>query len=574
MILSDVEKKLPLGQILVRLGILTEEQLESALDYQRQMDETLLLGEVLVKLGLCTEQQVMESLGGVYGVPYVKLSPRLADPKVLDLLPREFLNKHNVLPLFNVRGRLTLAVNEPANVFVVEEVKRLTNLEVIIVCATGKDIKSMLAAHLPSARVFVIDEILRDEEAGELSALQDRIQDIAGSEMSHDGSPLIKLVNYLIYHAIREAASDIHVEPDENALRVRYRVDGVLYEKLRPPYEMLPGIAARIKNMASMSIAEHPLPREGEIKVLMDNRPVKLRVSTAFTKFGEKIVIRIIDDSNVTINLEKLGFSYEMLKQWRRLIAIPNGILLVSGPRGSGKSTTLYSVLKELNNDEINICTVEDPVKFNLKWVNQLQVDEKIGFTFPSAVRSLLGQDPDVIMISEIRDSETARIAVQSGLAGHRVFSTLYTSDAPGAVKRLIDLGVPPYQISASLVGVLAQRLVRKICTNCKEPYDPPVNIRRAIERSAGQTETFYHGTGCPQCRNTGFAGRIGIYELLVPGDQMRDKIAAALGIDELRALAGESQMVTLRADGMEKVKAGITTVEEVLRVTSAVSGN
>ena len=571
MVATDTKRGLQIGQLLVRQGWLTEENLHKALDYQRQTGNALLLGEVLQELHICTEEQVMEALAIGYGVPFARISPRVADPKVIDILPREFLDRHRVLPLFKVRNRLTLAVNEPANVFLLEEVGRMTGCEVLVVCATAKDIKATLETHLPSAHIFVIDEIFDEENpTGELALIEEKSDDIADLEAAAQGSPVIKLVNYLIFHAVREGASDIHIEPDDNFLRVRYRVDGSLFEKIRPPYKMLPAISSRIKIMAGLDISERRLPQDGGIHVLMDGRPVDLRVSTIAGKNGEKIVVRVIDNRNILVNLEKLGFDYEMLKLWRQVVNAPNGIVLVTGPTGSGKSTTLYSVLKELNNDEVNICTVEDPVEFNLAWINQFQVNEKIGFTFSAALRSLLRQDPDIIMLGEIRDPETARIAVQAALTGHLVLSTLHTNDAPTAVTRLVNIGVEPYLVAASMVAALAQRLVRKICTNCKEPYDPPANIRRAVERAAGEVETFYHGVGCAKCRNSGFSGRIGIYELLVPDDAMRDKITSSPNINELRAMAAQSGMVALRDDGMAKVKAGITTVEEVLRATAA----
>ena len=571
MIQTETTQKLQLGQLLLKRGALTQEQLDKALEHQRQSGNELLLGEVLIKLEMCSEEQIMECLAFGYGVPFARVSPKIADPKVMDVLPREFIERHTVLPLFKVRKKLTLAVNEPANVFLLEEVGRITGCEVLIVACTAKDIKATLETHLPSANVFVIDDIFDDSESGEFALVQEKmVEDIADLEAAAEGSPVIKLVNYLIYNAVKEGASDVHIEPDDNSLRVRYRVDGSLYEKLRPPCKMLPAISSRIKIMAGLDIAERRLPQDGGIHVMMDSRPVDLRISTLAGKHGEKIVIRIIDNRSVLVNLEKLGFSYEMLKEWRKLIALPNGIVLVTGPTGSGKSTTLYSVLRELNSDDVNICTVEDPVEFNMPWVNQFQVNEKIGFTFSGALRSLLRQDPDIIMVGEIRDNETARIAVQAALTGHLVLSTLHTNDAPGAITRLLNVGVEPYLVSASVMGVLAQRLVRKICTHCKEPYEPPMNLRKAVERAAGEVETFYHGLGCGKCRNSGHSGRIGIYELLSPGDEMRDKITAAPSVTELRAQAIQAGMVTLREDGMTKVKAGITTIEEVIRATAA----
>jgi len=566
---TEIGQKLQMGQLLVKQGAITSEQLEEALKHQRTSGGNMLLGEVLQKLGYCTEEQIMAALAEGYGVPFARISPKVTDPKVTDVLPWEFLEKHNVVPLFKVRKHLTLAMSEPSNVFLIEEVSRISGCEVLVVCALAKDIKATLDVHLPAANVFVIDDILGEGET-ELALVEEKVEDISDIEAAAEGSPIIKLVNYLIYSAVRDGASDIHIEPHDNELRIRFRIDGRLYEKLRPPYKMAPAIVSRIKIMARLDIAERRLPQDGGIHVLMDKRPIDLRISTLAGQFGEKVVIRLIDNRSVLVNLEKLGFNYDMLKSWRKAISAPNGIVLVTGPTGSGKSTTLYSVLKELNDDSVNICTVEDPVEFNLGSVNQFQVNEKIGFTFAAALRSLLRQDPDIIMVGEIRDEETARIAIQAALTGHLVLSTLHTNNAPGTVSRLVNTGVEPYLISASLVGILAQRLVRKICTHCKEPYDPPANIRRAVERIAGEVEVFYKGKGCPKCRDSGYSGRIGIYELLIPNDEFRDKMVTNVSVTEMYNLAMKSGMTTLRQDGLEKVKAGITSVEEVFRVTAA----
>ena len=570
MVTTQSDQKLQLGQLLVKSGVLSEEQLAEALRIQRQEGNRHLLGEVLVEQGMCTEEQIMEALARGYGIPFARVSPKIADPRVVDVLPREFLKKHCVLPLFKVRNTLTLAVAEPANVFLLEEVGRMTGLEVQVVCALAKDIQSTLETHLPNANVFVIDDIMEGMDDSELALVERQVEDIVDLEAAAEDSPVIRMVNYLIFTAVREGASDIHIEPDENVVRIRFRVDGRLYEKMHVPLKIHPALVSRVKIMASLDISERRLPQDGGIHVLMEGRPVDLRVSTLNGKNGEKVVIRVIDNRSVLVNIEKLGFSYETLKQWRKVIQSPNGIVLVTGPTGSGKSTTLYSVLRELNSEEVNICTIEDPIEFNLPWVNQFQANEKIGFTFSAALRALLRQDPDIIMVGEIRDAETARIAVQAALTGHLVLSTLHTNDAPGAITRLLNIGVEPYLVAASVQAVLAQRLVRKICTNCKEPYEPPINVRRAVERLVGEVETFYHGRGCQKCRKSGYSGRIGVYELLVPDDDFRDRITAAPSINELRELALASGMTTLRADGMAKVKAGITTVEEVFRVTAA----
>ena len=556
--------------MLIKSGAVTEEQLSEALSIQKSSSENLLLGEILREQKFCSEEQILEALALGYGVPFARVSGKIADPKIIEVLSRDFVEKHCVLPLFKVRDVLTIAVTEPANVFLIEEIARITKYRVQIVCATAKDIRATLQTHLPAANVFVIDDIVDDVSAGDLALVEEQIEEITDLEAAAGDSPVIRIVNYLIYNAVRENASDIHIEPDDKALRIRFRVDGRLYEKMHLPHKLLPALVSRIKIMAGLDISERRLPQDGGIHVVMEGRTIDLRVSTLNGKAGEKVVIRIIDNRNILVNLEKLGFTYETLKRWRKVISVPNGIVLVTGPTGSGKSTTLYSVLKELDNEEVNLCTIEDPIEFNLPKVNQFQVNEKIGFTFASALRSLLRQDPDIIMVGEIRDSETSQIAVQAALTGHLVLASLHTNDAPGAITRLLNIGVEPYLVSASLAGVLAQRLVRKICTNCKESYEPPINIRRAVEHFAGEVETFFHGVGCSKCRNSGCSGRIGIYELLAPNDVMRDNITATPSINELRRLATESGMVSLRADGMEKVKAGITTVEEIFRVTEA----
>jgi len=377
---------------------------------------------------------------------------------------------------------------------------------------------------------------------------------------------VVKLVNYLLYNAVRENASDIHIEPDDKSLRVRYRVDGRMYEKMRPPYQMHSAIVSRIKIMAELDIAQRRLPQDGGIHVLVEGRPVDLRVSVMPGSFGEKVVIRVIDPHRILFNLESLGFTYENLQLFRKAIQSPNGLVLVTGPTGSGKNTTLYAALAELNTEEVNICTVEDPVECNIGGINQFQVNQKVGFEFSTALRNLLRQDPDIIMVGEIRDEDTANIAVQAALTGHLVLSTLHTNDAPGAVTRLLDLGVAPYLVSASLKAVLAQRLVRKICPNCKSEYEPPASIRKVVEASCGQIQKFYRGMGCKKCRNTGYAGRIAIHELFVPTEEAGELIAERAGLKQLRDLALKSGMVPLFADGMEKVKAGIVPVEEVLR--------
>jgi type IV pilus assembly protein PilB len=564
----DTATRLQLGEMLVARGAISESQLEQALEHQRQKGHKKLLGEVLVELNFATEQQVLEVLAEGYGVPFITQTAKLADPKVVELLPRDFVEEHKVLPLFLVRGVLTLAVSEPANLFLVEEVQRLTGYDVQIVAATASEIEAAHRAYLPAANVFVIDDIYEDIDDADFSVIEKQVTEIADLEEVAGRSPVIKLVNYLVYSAVQDAASDIHIEPDDHHLRVRYRVDGKLFEKLNPPYQMHPAIVSRIKIMSNLDISERRVPQDGDIHVMMEGRPIDLRVSTMPGKFGEKVVIRIIDNRNAIVSLDKLGFSVETLETWKTVIDHPNGVVLVTGPTGSGKSTTLYSVLSMINSEHLNVCTVEDPIEANIRGINQSAVHEKARFTFASALRSLLRQDPDIIMVGEIRDEETALIATQAALTGHLVFSTLHTNDAPSAITRLVNIGIEPYLVAATLRGVLAQRLVRKICPHCKESYEPDAITRNMVEELCGAFESLYRGQGCSRCRGTGFAGRIGVFELLVPDEQLLSAIAGGANLQDLREILAHNGFVTLRADGMGKVKGGLTTAEEVFHFT------
>jgi type IV pilus assembly protein PilB len=562
-------KKLQLGQVLLGRQIVTAEQIEEALSQQRDSGHKKLLGELLVEMGFCTENQIASALAEAYSVPYAPVSPKLCDPGVVELLPRDFLEEHAVLPLFKVRGVLTVALSEPSNVFLIDEIERLAGCRVQVVCATAHDIRATLQTYMPAANVFVIDDIIDDSALDDFTMIENLPEDISDLEEVAGQSPVVKLVNYLIYNAVHENASDIHIEPDEKKLRVRYRVDGRLYEKIRPPYQMHAAIVSRIKIMAELDIAQRRLPQDGSIHVLMQSRPIDLRVSVMPGTFGEKVVIRVIDARRILTNLESLGFSYENLQRFRKIINAPNGIVLVTGPTGSGKNTTLYAALAELNNEQVNICTVEDPVECHITAINQFEVHDAAGFTFANALRSLLRQDPDIVMVGEIRDQETASIAVQAALTGHLVLSTLHTNDAPGAITRLVDLGIAPYLVSASLIGVLAQRLVRKICPNCKEEYEPAPTIRRMVEKWFGSVPKFYRGIGCKKCRNTGYVGRIAIHELFIPDDRLHDMIVQGATLKALRNAAIETGMRPLHVDGVDKIAAGITTIDEILRVAN-----
>ncbi len=566
--IATIETK-PLGQLLLDKGLIRLDQVQAALAEQHKCDHQKLLGEILVELAACTEDHITEALAEVYGVPYARISPRVTDPKIISILPKEFLEKHLILPLFLVEGILTVAVPEPANVFLLEEIARLSGHTVQVVAATARDIRATLQAYLPNDKVFVIDNLIEEQEAHEVTVIEPKAPDATDLEQAGSDAPVVKLVNYCIFNAVKEGASDVHIEPGENQLRIRYRIDGRLVEKLRPPPQMHSSVASRIKKMAGLDIAQRRLPQDGSIHLMMDGRTVDLRVSTVPGRSGEKIVIRIVDNEKAALRLEKLGFGYDTLKAFRKLTSLRSGIILVCGPAGSGKTTTLYAAMQEMNRDDLNVCTIEEMQERDLKGVNQFQVNEKAGFTFSTALRSVLRQNPDVLMIGEMRDGETARLAAQAALTGQLILSSLHTPDAPSAIARLFNIGVEPYVVGATVGGVLAQRLVRKLCQGCREPYTPGINERRQIEKFGGGVDSLFRAKGCPSCRNLGFNGRIGIFELLVPDDAMAERISQGAPLTELRDLAKKSGMKMIRADGIEKVKAGITTLDEVYRATA-----
>jgi type IV pilus assembly protein PilB len=566
---KSVGSRHQMGNLLIEQGHITEDQLKQALEEQAGSGHSRLLGEVLVDLGFVSEAVIMESLANSYGVPFARVSPRIADPRVIDKLPRDFIDSQGVLPLFCVDSTLTVAVSEPANLFLIEEIERLSGKKAQIVVSPSQDIRATLQAYLPSANVFVIDEIYDDLDVKQFSVIEAQALDLGSLEEISGQSPVIKLVNFLLYQAIQERASDIHIEPDDHRCRVRYRVDGRLVVKQGPPYQMHAAVVSRIKIMAKMDISERRVPQDGDIHVVIEGRPVDLRVSTMPGKFGEKVVIRIIDTRNAVISIEKMGMSPEMMAKWRNVIRSAHGMALVTGPTGSGKSTTLYSALAEISSDELNISTVENPIEAQLAGVNQFQVNEKAGFTFPVALRALLRQDPNILMVGEIRDLETATVATQAALTGHLVLSTLHTNDAISAVTRLLNIGIEPYLVAAMLRGVLAQRLVRKICPHCKEQFKPDEAALATIHSAVESVGDLMHGRGCARCRGSGYAGRLGIFELFVPGEAILEQIAANCTLQELRVLAQQVGHKTLRDDGMQKVAAGLSTIEEVIRVSA-----
>jgi type IV pilus assembly protein PilB len=558
------------GQVLVEQRLVTEAQLQEALTAQKSAARRKLLGEVVVELGFCTELQVLESLAQAYGIPFARLTPRLVDASIATRLPRDFVDQHGALPLFLVDGTMTVAVSEPSDVFLVEELATRMECEVQIVASPRGDLRAAADAAFrsPARDTRAIEDILAETDAEEKQAVALQEEPAAGADDDRPDSPVVKLVQQLIVTAVREGASDIHIEPGDRNLRVRFRVDGRLHEKMRPPYSTAAVIVSRVKIMAGLDIAERRLPQDGGIRVDVDGRKVDLRVSTLPNPHGEKVVLRILDTESALISLDRLGMASGVRDGFERQVRKPHGLVLVTGPTGSGKTTTLYSAMQVVASPEINISTVEDPIEYKLPEINQFQVKERIGLGFPQMLRSLLRQDPDVIMVGEIRDPETARIAVQAALTGHLVLSTLHTNDAAGAVSRLHNLSVESYLLSASLEGVLAQRLARRICPHCRGDVPVPPHVRLALEGTTEVPETMVAGRGCAECHQLGTKGRVGLYELFEVNDEMREAISREESTTALRNMAIAQGMRTLREDGIAKALAGETTFDEVLRAT------
>lgn len=558
------------GAVLRSQELITEEQLTQALAAQKQSSTRRLLGEVIVELGFCTEIQVLEALADACDSCFVRLAPRFVDSAAATCIPRSFSQDHAVLGLFLVDGMLTVAATEPTNVFLAEEIAQLTGHRVQLVASPRADILATIEAAYEGGPLDTgaMDDILAEAAQAQEHDEAEQVNEADLREGAGD-SPVIKLVQQLIVSAVREDASDIHFEPGDGVFRVRYRVDGRLYEKMKPPHQMTPAVVSRLKILASLDIAERRLPQDGAIRVNVDARPIDLRVSTLPNRFGEKVVLRILDTQNALIGLERLGMEPELQTAFEAEVRKPHGIVLVTGPTGSGKTTTLYSALSVITGPEVNISTVEDPIEYNLAGINQFQVHERIDLTFPAVLRALLRQDPDVIMLGEIRDPETAQIAVQAALTGHLVLSTMHTNDSAGAATRLYNLGVESYLVAAALEGVLAQRLVRRLCVHCKDEVDVPSHVQQVLRRLGIETEKMAIGRGCPKCSQLGTKGRVGLYELFLPNDEIRTAIAGHASLAQLRELATAAGMKTLLQAGLAAAAAGETSYEEVLRVTT-----
>ncbi len=564
---SPAKKRM--GDLLVQRGIVSPQQLEECLALQKSsMGERL--GQVLIRKGYANEDEVMTCLAEEYGLQFVHVLQQEVPPGVMELLPLDFCraNKVIVIGTDEETDAVTVATADPANVFLIDDIRRRVGRPVRLAVSTAAEISKALEEVHAGAEDFELDELVADMADDAVEVIEDNDDDIPDLAKVAGESPTIRLANYLICNAVKEGASDIHIEPGEKQMRVRYRIDGILFEVMSPPQAMHAALVSRLKIMANLDISERRLPQDGRIRAIVRNRYVDFRVNTLPTTQGEKTVIRILDNRSILIGLEKLGFESDHLEVFKEQISRPNGIILVTGPTGSGKTTTLYSSLLTVNGNEMNISTVEDPVEYFLGFANQVHIKERIGFTFASALRALLRQDPDVIMVGEIRDEETARISVQAALTGHLVLSTLHTNDAPSTITRLINIGIEPYLISASLNCVIAQRLVRRICDNCKTSLQPSDEIRQVLERNEIDVDRLYKGEGCDKCRNTGYSGRCGIYEVLVLDDPFRDLVASNPSVTDLRRYCQERGMVTLRDDGIRKLRQGVTSIEEVLRVT------
>lgn len=565
-----------IGQILVSRGFITEQQLTAALEAQVGLPTPQALGDTLVSMGFLSTRDKWRCLAEQWGVEFVELETFPVDPDVVKLVGQEICRRYKALPISRTNGRVVVAMKEPNDIYAIDNIRLMIGADVEPALAEEEDIIAAiqrLFADDGSAQEAV-QRTLSDLDIDGMSieaATTDTEEDTNIEQLRElvDEAPVVRLSNLILSNAVKDGASDIHVEPAKDEMRIRYRVDGVLREASHLPNKVKAALTSRIKIMASMDISEKRAPQDGRISLLIDGKQWDFRVSTLPSQFGEKIVLRVLDKSNIGLGLHRLGISPKTLEQFENMIQRTYGIILVTGPTGSGKSTTLYSVLSKLNSSEKNILTIEDPVEYELAGITQVGVNPKAGLTFASGLRCMLRQDPNIIMVGEIRDEETGTIAVEAALTGHLVLSTLHTNDAPGAVHRLLDMGIEPFLISSAVVGVLAQRLVRVICPRCKTSYQPPMDAVRRLGMSgdAGQGVKFYRGRGCDYCKNTGYKSRCGIYEMMAVNDEVRDLALQRASGHQIREAAIRGGMITLKQDAIEKVLLGVTTLEESLRV-------
>ncbi|MFQ5738681.1 MAG: type IV-A pilus assembly ATPase PilB [Acidobacteriota bacterium] len=566
-----------LGELLVKNGIVKSGQIEEAVRYQRQNGGRL--GSILIDRGYVTDVQIAATLSRQYDVPAVTLSEVEIDPQVTKLVPIETAIRYQLLPLKKVGSSLTVAVADPTNVLALDELKFMTGYLIEPVIATESAIRQCIEEYYGSEQAIelqrVYDELAAEGEYELDISEEDGEVDLSELQRTSSEAPIIKLVNMVLGEAIQKGASDVHLEPYEREFRVRYRIDGILYQVMKPPIRFKDAMTSRIKIMANLDISERRLPQDGRIKMRLIDRgrrkEIDLRVSTLPTLFGEKVVLRILDKESLPLELAQLGLEPGSLQKFEAAIKRPYGMALVTGPTGSGKSSTLYTCLNKLNTDQVNILTAEDPIEYNFAGINQVQTKEQIGLTFAASLRSFLRQDPDIVMVGEVRDRETAEIAIKAALTGHLVLSTLHTNDAPSTINRLLNMGVEPFLVASSVHLICAQRLVRKICTRCKEARDTPVQalVDIGFPFAIAKNLVTYGGKGCPNCNETGYKGRLGLFEVMEVTPAIHKMILTGANAPQIREKAKEEGMITLRESGLEKIRAGVTTIDEVVRTTT-----
>ena len=567
-----------IADALVEDGLLSTGQVEELLEQQKKQGARLV--KLIIEKAYVSEADLAVCMGRVLNVPPINLARISIPDEMAEMLPRETEYNHKVLPISRLDNKLFLAMADPLNVLALDDVKRITKLEISPLIASEKAITDKLTA-IDSAKgggsmEDIIDAAQKqsDAEADSVESVKEAVEEVNLDKLaaSSEEAPVIKLANLIIVQAIKARASDIHLEPFEKNMRLRYRVDGVLMDATPPPKQMQLALASRFKIMSSLDIAERRMPQDGRMRVKVSGKDYDLRVSVLPTVHGEKIVLRVLDKSNLSASLDKLGLDPDTFKQFKSAVDAPHGLILVTGPTGSGKTTTLYSALNELNSPVYNIVTVEDPVEFQIPGINQVPTKKDIGLTFASALRSILRQDPDIVMIGEIRDTETAEIAIEAALTGHQVLSTMHCNDAPGAIARLDDMGIAPFLISSSVILSCAQRLMRRICAHCKEPVTYPSKMFEdlGIDPATFQGVQLYRGRGCERCKNSGYAGRLAIIEAMTATDQIRKLIIARASTREMGKVAVSQGMKTLRMVGLDRARDGISTLEQVLLLTSA----
>jgi len=567
-----------LGELLVRNGRINQAQLNEALGLQK--DQGGRVGTNLVKLGYLTEKQLVDSLAQHFKVPAVDLAGMDIDEAVLKIIPADLARKYTILPVSKTGATVTVAMIDPTNVFAMDDVKFMTGYRVEPVVASETGIRTAIDRYYGSTHAIELKKVMEDlteESQSDLEVLEEEEDlDLATLEEESEQAPVVKLVNLVLTDAIKRGASDIHIEPYEKEYRVRYRIDGILYEMMHPPLKLKEAITSRAKIMARLDIAEKRLPQDGRIKIKTKisgkSKDLDYRVSVLPTLFGEKIVMRLLDKDKLMLDMTKLGFEPESLRKFETAILKPYGMVLVTGPTGSGKTNTLYSALQRINTPEVNIMTCEDPVEFNLSGINQVQTREQIGLNFAAALRSFLRQDPNIILVGEIRDFETAEVAIKAAMTGHLVLSTLHTNDAPSSISRLMNMGIEPFLVATSVHLIVAQRLVRRICTFCKEPLEvpPAALVQTGFAEHESRTLKLFRGRGCERCSNTGYKGRVGLYEVLEVDDELREMILSGASAFELRQKAITNGMMTLRMSGLQKIRDGMTSIDEVVRETVA----